>query len=292
LLLLNELIRLFHKYKNFIKKNRYYKEKYLNEMKKINIIESQKMINSALTSIHLTNSKINEKIKNFVKIKRLENSIYQKIFDENNNIFNNNFIFVKNGDNKGNLIKNEKVSLLLNLVKNFIKNNGRISQIYNDNEEKKRRLQKILLKYGINEDEYFIKSNFSDKYKDISNNKANENNIFDKNVRYKSMFNKEEIKIIKEEEGEDGDNDEEENDTFIKNSLLKPKKLQLKKGLNKSKNNSNKLNKNMTPKYKNIKFKYSKMELNHLKRNFSDINKNQIVVNNIIINNIKEKYDK
>ena len=85
---------------------------------------------------------------------------------------------MKNGDNKVNLIKNEKVSLLLNLVKNFIKNNGRISKIYNDNEEKKRRLQKILLKYGINEDEYFVKSNFTDKGKDINVIKGNENNIF------------------------------------------------------------------------------------------------------------------
>ena len=289
LLLLNELIRLFHKYKNFIKKNRYYKEKYLNEMKKINIIESHKMINSALTSIHLTNSKINEKIKNFVKIKRLENSIYQKIFDENNNIFNNNFIFVKNGDNKVNLIKNEKVSLLLNLVKNFIKNNGRISQIYNDNEEKKRRLQKILLKYGINEDEYFIKSNFTDKGKDINVIKGSENNIFDKNIRYKPIFNKDEIKIIKEEEGEDDDNDEEENDIFKKSKLINQKNVQLKKDMNKTQNNNNQNYKNMTPKYKNAKFKFNKKEL---KRNFSDINKNQIVVNNIIINNIKEKYDK
>ena len=257
-------------------------------MKKINIIESHKMINSALTSIHLTNSKINEKIKNFVKIKRLENSIYQKIFDENNNIFNNNFIFVKNGDNKVNLIKNEKVSLLLNLVKNFIKNNGRISQIYNDNEEKKRRLQKILLKYGINEDEYFIKSNFTDKGKDINVIKGSENNIFDKNIRYKPIFNKDEIKIIKEEEGEDDDNDEEENDIFKKSKLINQKNVQLKKDMNKTQNNNN-IYKNMTPKYKNAKFKFNKKEL---KRNFSDINKNQIVVNNIIINNIKEKYDK
>ena len=294
-LLLNELIRLFHKYKNFIKKNRYYKEKYINETKKNYTIKSHKILNNTLNIIHLTNSKINEKINNLVKIKRLENSIYQNIFDENNNIFNNNFVFVKNGDNKVNLIKNDKISLLLGLVKNFIKNNGKISQIYNDNKEKKIQLQKLLLKYGINEeeDEYFIKSNFSDKYKDISNNKINENNIFDKNARYKSIsiFNKDEIKIIKEEEGEDDDNDEEENDIYKKNNILKQKKVQLKKVVNKSKN-SNKINKNLTPKYKNVNFKYNKKEQKNLKRNFSDTNKNQIVVNNIIINNIKEKYDK
>ena len=233
---------------------------------------------------------MNEKIKNLVKIKRLENNIYQKIFDENNNIFNNNFIFVKNGENKVNLIKNDKISLLLILVKNFIKNNGKISQIYNDNEEKKIQLQKLLLKYGINEDqgEYFIKNNFIDKSKDINIINANENNIFDKNIRYKPIFNKDEIKIIKEEEGEDGDNEEDENDTFKKNNLLKQKKVQLKKVVPKIKN-SNKIIKNMTPKYKNVTFKFNKKEQKHLKRNFSDINKNQIVVNNIIINNIKDK---
>lgn len=291
-LLLNELVRLFHKYKNIIKNNRYHRERYMNEKKKNNTTESHKILNNVLNFIHLTNSKINDKIKNLVKIKRLENSIYQKIFDENNNIFNNNFIFVKSGDNKVNLIKNEKISLLLNLVKNFIKNNGKISNIYNDNEEKKRRLQKLLIKYGINEDEYFIKSNFTDKGKEININviKDNENNIFDKNIRYKSKFNKDEIKIIKEEEGED-DNDEEENDIFKKGNVLKQKKVQLKKDINKTKNN-NKIYKNMTPKYKNVKFKYIKKEQRHLKRNFSDVNKNQIVVNNIIINNIKEKYDK
>jgi len=292
-LLLNELIRLFHKYKNFIKKYRYYKEKYMNEMKKNNLIESHKISNSALTFLHLTNSKINEKIKNLVKVKRLENNIYQKIFDENNNIFNNNFIFVKNGDNKVNLIKNEKISLLLNLVKNFIKNNGKISQIYNDNEEKKRKLQEILFKYGINEDEYFIKSDYINQGKEIKVIKDDEKNIFDKIIGLKSIFNKGEIKIIKEEEGEDGDNDEEENDIFKKSNILKQKKLQLKKDITKTKNNnSSKINKNMTPKYKNIQFKYHKKEQKNLKRNFSDINKNQIVVNNIIINNIKEKYDK
>lgn len=289
-LLLNELIRLFHKYKNFIKKNRFYKEKYINEMKKNNAVKNHIIVNNSLNFIHLTNSKMNEKIKNLVKIKRLENNIYQKIFDENNNIFNNNFIFVKNGENKVNLIKNDKISLLLILVKNFIKNNGKISQIYNDNEEKKIQLQKLLLKYGINEDqgEYFIKNNFIDKSKDINIINANENNIFDKNIRYKPIFNKDEIKIIKEEEGEDGDNEEDENDTFKKNNLLKQKKVQLKKVVPKIKN-SNKIIKNMTPKYKNVTFKFNKKEQKHLKRNFSDINKNQIVVNNIIINNIKDK---
>ena len=289
-LLLNELIRLFHKYKNFIKKNRFYKEKYINEMKKNNAVKNHIIVNNSLNFIHLTNSKMNEKIKNLVKIKRLENNIYQKIFDENNNIFNNNFIFVKNGENKVNLIKNDKISLLLILVINFIKNNGKISQIYNDNEEKKIQLQKLLLKYGINEDqgEYFIKNNFIDKSKDINIINANENNIFDKNIRYKPIFNKDEIKIIKEEEGEDGDNEEDENDTFKKNNLLKQKKVQLKKVVPKIKN-SNKIIKNMTPKYKNVTFKFNKKEQKHLKRNFSDINKNQIVVNNIIINNIKDK---
>jgi len=289
-LLLNELIRLFHKYKSFIKKNRFYKEKYINEKKKNNTIKNHIIVNNSLNFIHLTNSKINEKIKNLVIIKRLENNIYQKIFDENNNIFNNNFIFVKNGDNKVNLIKNDKISLLLILVKNFIKNNGKISQIYNDNEEKKIQLQKLLLKYGINEDqeEYFIKNNFIDKNKDINNIKGNENNIFDKNIRYKPIFNKNEIKIIKEEEGEDGDNEEDENDTYKNNNLLKQKKVQLKKVVTKIKN-SNKINKNMTPKYKNVAFKFNKKEQKHLKRNFSDINKNQIVVNNIIINSIKDK---
>ena len=289
-LLLNELIRLFHKYKNFIKKNIFYKEKYINEMKKNNAVKNHIIENNSLNFIHLTNSKMNEKIKNLVKIKRLENNIYQKIFDENNNIFNNNFIFVKNGENKVNLIKNDKISLLLILVKNFIKNNGKISQIYNDNEEKKIQLQKLLLKYGINEDqgEYFIKNNFIDKSKDINIINANENNIFDKNIRYKPIFNKDEIKIIKEEEGEDGDNEEDENDTFKKNNLLKQKKVQLKKVVPKIKN-SNKIIKNMTPKYKNVTFKFNKKEQKHLKRNFSDINKNQIVVNNIIINNIKDK---
>ena len=289
-LLLNELIRLFHKYKNFIKKNIFYKEKYINEMKKNNAVKNHIIENNSLNFIHLTNSKMNEKIKNLVKIKRLENNIYQNIFDENNNIFNNNFIFVKNGENKVNLIKNDKISLLLILVKNFIKNNGKISQIYNDNEEKKIQLQKLLIKYGINEDqgEYFIKNNFIDKSKDINIINANENNIFDKNIRYKPIFNKDEIKIIKEEEGEDGDNEEDENDTFKKNNLLKQKKVQLKKVVPKIKN-SNKIIKNMTPKYKNVTFKFNKKEQKHLKRNFSDINKNQIVVNNIIINNIKDK---
>ena len=145
-----------------------------------------------------------------------------------------------------------------------------------------------MLKYGINEDEYFIKSNFIDKGKDINVIKGSENNIFDKNIRYKPIFNKDEIKIIKEEEGEDDDNEEEENDIFKKSKLINQKNVQLKKDMNKTQNNNN-IYKNMTPKYKNAKFKFNKKEL---KRNFSDINKNQIVVNNIIINNIKEKYDK
>ena len=153
------------------------------------------------------------------------------------------------------------------LVKNFIKKYGKISNIYDNNLGKKIKLQNLLNKYGIKEDKYYIK--------DIYNNINNQNYvIYDKKGSYISKYNKDIIKIIKEEDGEEEDD--------VKTELFNKKyKNNLNKSINKNKNKKNqkKNSNNNKP-----KFKFTKKKKMKISKNYNNTN-NHFVFNNIIINN-------
>ena len=243
-ILIKKIINLYHKNKNFKKKRIIIKEKLFNEMKVNDIFERKKNYKNSKNFICLNNSKLNEKfICNLTNIKKLENNIIQIIFNENNNIFNDNYY-------NNFLMNRKKILLLLSLIKNCIKIYGNISQIFENDKEKKIKLQLLLLKNGINENEYYIKNINSKKTNNYVWDINNKNNL---------------IKTIKEEEEEYN----EEKEFKTNNKINKNKSF---------KNNNIKKEKN-----KNYKVK------NKTKEKTFKFNKNHIIFNNIIINNIKEK---
>ena len=273
--LLAQLITIFKKNKDLIKKNKTYKEKFLNETKKNKIIEEKNIAINSKKFIFNINSQLNLKILvNLVNIKKIENDIFQKIFNENNNIFNNSY------QEKNFVIKNDKISLLLGLVKNCIKNYGDISYIYNNDIIKKIKLQALLDKYNTNEDNKIIKENSNIISESINNIFFSSNN-YNKQYLYISKYNKEKIKVIKEEDEED----DEEIELFnkVKNNTNNAN--------NTNKSNKSNKNKNIVKNQKknslniNIIKNKKKKEKNNFQKNH--YNKNNYIFNNIIINNIK-----
>jgi hypothetical protein len=254
---LAQLITIFKKNKDLIKKNKTYKENLLNETKKNNIIKKNNITINSKKFIFNINSQLNLKILvNLVNIKQIENDIFHKIFNENNNIFNNSY------QEKNFVIKNDKISLLLGLVKNCIKNYGDISYIYNNDIIKKIKLQAILEKYNINEDKKNIKEN-SNKINENINNIFFSSKNYDKQYLYISKYNKEKIKVIKEEDEED----DEEIELFnkVKNNTNNTN--------NTNKSNKNNKNKNIIKNQKknslniNIIKNKKKKEKNNFKKN-------------------------
>ena len=104
-----------------------FKELLSSEINKKNIITNKLNKNNFL--YHLTtniNEKVNEKILNlFPKIKKLENSVYQTLF----NAFSTEEEFAKFSEFE-NYDKQTKIFLLLNLARNLVKKYGNISQVY------------------------------------------------------------------------------------------------------------------------------------------------------------------
>ena len=78
-----------------------------------------------------------------IKIKLKENSIYQNIFE--------NYSDEEGFKDKVKLLISEKKEKLLNLIKNIVKFYGNISQIYNNDKNKKKIFKNLLDKYQIKE---------------------------------------------------------------------------------------------------------------------------------------------
>ena len=100
--------------------------------------ETKKIINH--TSTHFEEEKL---ISKMISIKLKENSINDLIFSEAEK--NTNII------NKINIVIGKKENILLNLLKNTVKYYGNISQIYNEDNNKKTKLVTLLEKYNIKE---------------------------------------------------------------------------------------------------------------------------------------------
>ena len=131
-----------------------FKELLSSELKKKNIITNKLNKNNFIYNLSTNiNENINEKILNlFPKIKKLENTIYQQLF----NAFSTPEEFAKFSEFE-NYDKQTKIFLLLNLARNLVKKYGNISQVYTIkntvNMKKKKTLKKCLNNYLIIEKE-------------------------------------------------------------------------------------------------------------------------------------------
>jgi len=132
---------------NNIKKMEIFKEKYNNLNKNKNKLEEiiNKDESKRIKSHGLSHYKEEELLNRIINIKLKENSIYQNIFG--------NYIYTdeKGLKDKVKLLILEKKEKLLNLIKNIVKFYGNISQIYNNDKNKKKIFKNLLDKYQIKE---------------------------------------------------------------------------------------------------------------------------------------------
>ena len=128
-----------------LKKMEIFKEN-LNNLKKYkykivqmkNLNESNKITNHVKT--HFEEEKLLNKM---MSIKLKENSIYQNVFGNYDNEYNI--------QNKINIFISQKKEMLLNLIRNIVKYYGNISQIYNEDKNKKVLFKSLINKYDIKE---------------------------------------------------------------------------------------------------------------------------------------------
>ena len=191
-LLMKKIKNNYENNKEFQKKYDEIKERYnhLNKLKnKISDLkeenESKKIINHTYT--HFEEEKLLTKMKS---IKLKENSINDFIFGD----------IEKNTStiNKINELITQKKSTLLNLTKNIVKYYGNISQIYNEDNDKKMKLIKILDKYDIKEKNktnlnyinYINKANnFNDKViTEVDEEKENEEECEESSKNHKNLI--------------------------------------------------------------------------------------------------------
>ena len=178
-----------------------FKELLSSELKKRNLITNKLNKNNYIYNLSTNiNETMNEKILSyFPKIKKLENSIYQQLF----NVFNTQEELAKFSEFE-NYDKQTKIFLLLNLARNLVKKYGNISQIYtiknSVNIKKKKKLKKCLQNYLITEKDANDKEyvNLENINRDIqSRNEMSEENKFKV------------IKEVDEDKEEENDLDEE-----------------------------------------------------------------------------------
>ena len=179
-----------------------YKEKIVFENKKQYSLQNQNNTKDIRNFIHV---KINSKYNNIIlnkmyKIKNKELNILQIILNNRNKNMNPKKIIEQK------LKQQKQIHVLLNLIRDLIKNYGNISHIYDDDNNKKILIKSLFLRYNIKEKEPGENHNLLDIY-----NKMIEEI---KNKKHKSklnIFKQEEFKAIKEEEeNENDENDEEE----------------------------------------------------------------------------------
>ena len=194
--LYKKLKKLKNAYKNAQMKYCLLKERNINLVQKKNIIKQRINANEINNYIHVKiNCRINNKVIQKIKeVKEKEISIYQNIFNisiNNNDIFNQltNDQIIKEKENR-------ELFLFLILTKNLINKYGNITQIFNDNLNKKKNLLLLLMNYDIEiKDHNFL-------YLDLKNVKEKKREINNKYCK--------EIKEEIEEEEENDDNDDEE----------------------------------------------------------------------------------
>ena len=175
------------------------KERYNNIKKyKYRMVQIKNLNDSKKIENHVYSHYEEEKLLNkVINIKLKENSIYQKILGED--------IDEKSLQNKINILFTQKKEMLLNLIKNIVKYYGSISQIYNNNKDKKEQFIILLNKYNIKE---------KTKPKDLNYfNYINKGNTFEDRIIT-------EVDEDKENEEEDEEKTEKNNVFIINNNIV------------------------------------------------------------------------
>ena len=171
-------------------------KKYKNRIAQMeNSNESKKVINH--THTHFEEENLLNKMLN---IKLKENCIYENIFG--------NYVNENNIENKVKILISQKKEMFLNLIKNVVKYYGNISQIYNNDKDKKSLFKNLLNKYDIKEkiktDLNYInyinkRNNFDDRIiTEVDEDKENEEEDEDNNdikLTNKTYNNSKEINI-------------------------------------------------------------------------------------------------
>ena len=200
-----KLKKIYPKNSEITQKLLIFKELLSSELRKKNIIINRTNKNNFIYDLSTNiNETTNEKILNvFPKIKKLENSIYQQLF----NVFNTQEELSKYSEFE-NYDKQTKIFLLLNLARNLVKKYGSISQIYTIkstvNMKKKKKLKKCLQNYLITEKEPGDKDFVNLETINIIN-KNNQKDVFnDEHNKFKV------IKEVDEDKEEENENEEQE----------------------------------------------------------------------------------
>ena len=196
-----------------------FKELFSNELKKSNQITDKSNVNSFLYNLSTNiNVSINELLLNiFPKMKKIESSIYQCLFD----IYHTDEEIQKFKEYE-NYDEQTKIYLLLAVIKNLINKYGNISQIFIDNVAKQNSLRQCLANYDLIEKE--------EGDKDFVNLEELSNEIQLKNEKENKELNDEmdnKFKVIKEvDEDKEEENDEEEEEIKDdkKNNIIEDKK--------------------------------------------------------------------
>ena len=200
-----KLKKIYPKNSEITQKLLIFKELLSSELRKKNIITNRTNKNNFIYDLSTNiNETTNEKILNvFPKIKKLENSIYQQLF----NVFNTQEELSKYSEFE-NYDKQTKIFLLLNLARNLVKKYGSISQIYTIkstvNMKKKKKLKKCLQNYLITEKEPGDKDFVNLETINIIN-KNNQKDVFnDDHNKFKV------IKEVDEDKEDENENEEQE----------------------------------------------------------------------------------
>lgn len=185
--------------KNLVKKYILCREKYYSELKKKNFLYRKKNHRQIKFIVHAKiNSQLNEKFYlNMKKIKKEELSLLYNILQDNKINQTKKKIQEK-------IEHQKKVHSLLNLIRELIKNYGNLSQIYNDDEQKKILFKSLLLRYGIREKEEDKNKRLIEKFNELKQSINNEKNQILMNARKKEIENELYKNVINEEESEEG----------------------------------------------------------------------------------------
>ena len=260
-----------------------FKELFSTELKKGNKITNKTNLNQLIYSISSNiNCPLNEKVLClFPKIKKLESSIYQYLF----NVYFSDEDIIKFKEYE-NYDEQTKIFLLLTVVKNLISKYGNISQIFKNENLKKNFLKQCLINYDLIEKEEGDKDyvNLEELSHEIQ--LKNEKEIKDFNEQMDNKF-----KVIKEvDEDKEEENDEveeeikeakEENKVNKNSDKKKESKVNCKSN---SKTNSNEKNKNE----ENIINKSLDMDAD---MDLNDINiKDEDIIDKILLEEFKNNY--
>ena len=188
-----------------------YREKLIIENKQIYALKNQNNIKDIKNFIHVKiNSRINNILLNkLLKIPKKENNIINiilhKKISQNKEKSNNISINASKNIIQEKLKQQKQIHILLKLIRDLIKNYGNLSQLYENDKNKKILLKSLFLRYNIREKENQQKMGLLDIYNKMVNAikiKNNKNKI--------NKLKKEEFKVIKEENEFEEDNNDEE----------------------------------------------------------------------------------